>query len=104
MWAQRPVIVTILPTEEVVRGSFNAKCDVWSLGCCLYALLCHRPLRLEDNKGEGTRVGHGAMLRECGVACLFGKRYGAQRMSPGLSSHNSSDESDLVVLLSCEIV
>ncbi len=38
-----------------MRGSFNAKCDVWSLGCCLYALLCHHPLRLEDHlKGEGT--------------------------------------------------
>eukprot|EP00913_Durusdinium_trenchii_P027069 g25404.t1 len=45
-------LATMAP--EVVRGSFNAKCDVWSLGCCLYALLCHRPLRLEDNKGEGV--------------------------------------------------
>lgn len=45
-------LATMAP--EVVRGSFNAKCDVWSLGCCLYALLCHRPLRLEDHlKGEG---------------------------------------------------
>lgn len=45
-------------SQEVVRGSFNAKCDVWSLGCCLYALLCHHPLRLEDHlKGEGTSQG-----------------------------------------------
>ena len=44
-------LATMAP--EVVRGSFNAKCDVWSLGCCLYALLCHQPLRLEDHKGEG---------------------------------------------------
>lgn len=41
-------------SKEVVRGSFNAKCDVWSLGCCLYALLCHRPLRLEDHLKEGS--------------------------------------------------
>ena len=81
--------------KEVIRGNFNAKCDVWSLGaphsfrsrpnkspgarglavcasklhsesqsvldpfkpcagCCLYALLCRKPLRLEDVKGEGA--------------------------------------------------
>lgn len=28
---------------EVIRGSFTYKCDVWSLGCCLYGLLCRRP-------------------------------------------------------------
>eukprot|EP00439_Symbiodinium_sp_Y106_P042797 s4347_g5.t1 len=44
-------LATMAP--EVIRGNFNAKCDVWSLGCCLYALLCHKPLRLEDVKGEG---------------------------------------------------
>ncbi|CAJ1456053.1 unnamed protein product, partial [Effrenium voratum] len=47
-------LATMAP--EVIRGSFNAKCDVWSLGCCLYALLCRRPLRLEDNvRGEGGK-------------------------------------------------
>jgi len=44
-------LATMAP--EVIRGNFNAKCDVWSLGCCLYALLCRKPLRLEDVKGEG---------------------------------------------------
>jgi len=47
-------LATMAP--EVIRGNFNAKCDVWSLGCCLYALLCRRPLRLEDVKGEGKEV------------------------------------------------
>lgn len=51
-------------SKEVVRGSFNAKCDVWSLGCCLYALLCHRPLRLEDHlkEGEDRVTSHGVPL------------------------------------------
>lgn len=40
-------LATMAP--EVIRGSFNAKCDVWSLGCCLYALLCTRPRRLRDS-------------------------------------------------------
>ncbi|CAE6926914.1 CPK4 [Symbiodinium sp. CCMP2592] len=39
-------LATMAP--EVIRGSFCAKCDVWSLGCCLYALLCTRPRRLRD--------------------------------------------------------
>lgn len=37
------------------RGLISeAKCDVWSLGCCLYALLCTRPRRLKDSVEETT--------------------------------------------------
>lgn len=47
-------LATMAP--EVIRGRFAAKCDVWSLGCCLYALLCQRPRRVKDHhapKSEG---------------------------------------------------
>eukprot|EP00931_Biecheleriopsis_adriatica_P049148 TRINITY_DN28419_c0_g1_i1.p1 TRINITY_DN28419_c0_g1~~TRINITY_DN28419_c0_g1_i1.p1 ORF type:complete len:1191 (-),score=232.30 TRINITY_DN28419_c0_g1_i1:95-3382(-) len=40
-------LATMAP--EVIRGSFTAKCDVWSLGCCLYALLNRRPRRVLDS-------------------------------------------------------
>lgn len=48
-------LATMAP--EVIKGSFASKCDVWSLGCCLFALLCQRPRRLLDTaalaeKGE----------------------------------------------------
>lgn len=46
-------LATMAP--EVIRGSFNAKCDVWSLGCCLYALLCTRPRRLRDSPEETSK-------------------------------------------------
>jgi len=36
-------ISTMAP--EVIRGRFTAKCDVWSLGCCLYAMLNCKPWR-----------------------------------------------------------
>jgi len=35
-------LATMAP--EVLARSFTYKCDVWSLGCCLYALVCTRPL------------------------------------------------------------
>jgi len=39
-------LATMAP--EVIMGSFACKCDVWSLGCCLFALLCHRPWTILD--------------------------------------------------------
>mmetsp|Transcript_104238 Transcript_104238/g.185208 ORF Transcript_104238/g.185208 Transcript_104238/m.185208 type:complete len:1111 (-) Transcript_104238:238-3570(-) len=45
-------LATMAP--EVIRGSFSAKCDVWSLGCCLFALLCQRPRRLKEAPDDGT--------------------------------------------------
>jgi len=47
-------ISTMAP--EVIMKRFNYKCDVWSLGCCLYGLLCRKPtaLRLPD----GTLMVH----------------------------------------------
>ncbi|CAE8625054.1 unnamed protein product [Polarella glacialis] len=47
-------LATMAP--EVIRGSFTAKCDTWSLGCCLFALLCRRPRRLRDSNGTGTEA------------------------------------------------
>jgi len=43
-----------LPTvaPEVIRRSFTCKCDVWSLGCCLFGLLCHKPTAYR--KPDGT--------------------------------------------------
>jgi len=37
---------------EVIRGSFTYKCDVWSLGCCLYGLLCSRPDAFKKPNGS----------------------------------------------------
>jgi len=34
-------VPTVAP--EVIRRSFTCKCDVWSLGCCLFGLLCQKP-------------------------------------------------------------
>lgn len=39
-------LATMAP--EVIMGSFACKCDVWSLGCCLFALLCRRPWTILD--------------------------------------------------------
>lgn len=39
-------LATMAP--EVIRGSFTYKCDVWSLGCCLFALLCRKPRTLQE--------------------------------------------------------
>eukprot|EP00928_Gymnodinium_smaydae_P017457 TRINITY_DN16678_c0_g1_i3.p1 TRINITY_DN16678_c0_g1~~TRINITY_DN16678_c0_g1_i3.p1 ORF type:complete len:1196 (+),score=191.21 TRINITY_DN16678_c0_g1_i3:48-3635(+) len=35
-------LATMAP--EVIARSFTYKCDVWSLGCCLYALICEVPI------------------------------------------------------------
>jgi len=37
------------------EGYCSYKCDVWALGCCLYALLCRRPekMKTEDWQQEG---------------------------------------------------
>lgn len=53
-------LATMAP--EVIRGRFAAKCDVWSLGCCLYALLCQRPRRLKDHavKSDGDAKDKGS--------------------------------------------
>jgi len=37
---------------EVIKGSFTYKCDVWSLGCCLYGLLCRRPDAFKKPNGS----------------------------------------------------
>lgn len=52
-------LATMAP--EVVRGSFNAKCDVWSLGCCLYALLCHRSAPRRPSQGRRRNSDRGAV-------------------------------------------
>lgn len=43
-------LATMAP--EVIQGSFTAKCDVWSLGCCLFALLCHKPHMIPASNGK----------------------------------------------------
>jgi len=37
---------------EVILRNFNYKCDVWSLGCCLYGLLCRRPTAFRKPNGS----------------------------------------------------
>jgi len=37
---------------EVIMMNFNYKCDVWSLGCCLYGLLCKRPTAFRKSDGS----------------------------------------------------
>lgn len=46
------------PGVRLAQGpvpAVEAKCDVWSLGCCLYALLCTRPRRLRDSPEETSK-------------------------------------------------
>lgn len=45
-------LVTMAP--EVLRGDFSYKCDIWSLGCLLYATFNTVPEYAEDD--DGTRV------------------------------------------------
>jgi len=37
---------------EVIDGHFNYKCDVWSLGACLYGLLCKKPTAFRKPDGK----------------------------------------------------
>lgn len=37
---------------EVIMQNFNYKCDVWSLGCCLYGLLAKRPTAFKKPDGS----------------------------------------------------
>jgi len=53
-------LATMAP--EVIRGNFSAKCDVWSLGCCLFALLCQRPRRLKDAPEEAATTEDSAVF------------------------------------------
>lgn len=34
---------TFYMSPEVLNGSYNEKCDIWSAGCILYIMLCGRP-------------------------------------------------------------
>lgn len=45
-------LATMAP--EVIKGSFTYKCDVWSMGCCLFALLCAKPRKLQECKTDET--------------------------------------------------
>jgi len=42
-------VPTVAP--EVIRRSFTCKCDVWSLGCCLFGLLCQKPTAFRGPDG-----------------------------------------------------
>jgi len=42
-------VPTVAP--EVIRRSFTCKCDVWSLGCCLFGLLCRKPTAFRTPSG-----------------------------------------------------
>lgn len=42
-------LATMAP--EVLTGSFSYKCDVWSLGCMLFAILNPQPFYIPDGKG-----------------------------------------------------
>lgn len=37
---------------EVIMQSFTCKCDVWSLGCCLYGVLCKKPTAFRKPNGS----------------------------------------------------
>uniref|UniRef100_A0A7S4RSE4 non-specific serine/threonine protein kinase n=1 Tax=Alexandrium monilatum TaxID=311494 RepID=A0A7S4RSE4_9DINO len=41
---------TIAP--EVIRGDFSYKCDIWSLGCMLFAMFNSRPFLIPGPQGE----------------------------------------------------
>mmetsp|Transcript_28 Transcript_28/g.100 ORF Transcript_28/g.100 Transcript_28/m.100 type:complete len:714 (+) Transcript_28:71-2212(+) len=41
---------TIAP--EVMEGNFSYKCDIWSLGCCCFALFCEKPKVVPDGSGS----------------------------------------------------
>jgi len=43
-------ISTMAP--EVLLRSFTCRCDVWSLGCCLWGLLCKQPTAFRKPSGE----------------------------------------------------
>lgn len=38
---------------EVFKGTFNEKCDIWSIGCILYSMLCgHMPFRSKTDDAK----------------------------------------------------
>jgi len=43
-------ISTMAP--EVIKRRFTCRCDVWSLGCCLWGLLCRRPTAFRKPSGS----------------------------------------------------
>jgi calcium-dependent protein kinase len=43
-------LATMAP--EVIGRRFTYKCDIWSLGCCLFALLCADPTYEETSEGR----------------------------------------------------
>ncbi|CAE7839941.1 CPK2 [Symbiodinium sp. CCMP2592] len=66
---------------EVIGQQFTSKCDVWSLGCVMFALLCQRPFRVptpwyypfplpEDGAMHIAQLERGA---QCGRLCASAK-------------------------------
>jgi len=43
-------IPTMAP--EVLKHSSTYKCDVWSLGCCLFGMLCKKPIWFKTHTGD----------------------------------------------------